>query len=80
MGLDATVYCNCYEMGWVTQFPQPDSIYIDESGEVFMKWNLPGADFHAFDQWREHACEHERGQLVSRRIGNIARVGVCAVF
>jgi hypothetical protein len=35
----------------------------------------PGADIFAYDQWREHGCEHVRGKLISYRIGNVALVG-----
>ena len=34
MGLNASVFCNCYETGRMTRPPQPDFVYLDEMGEV----------------------------------------------
>jgi hypothetical protein len=77
MGLDARVFCNCYEKGVIRQPPpQPELVSVDESGDIFINTDNPEADFLACDTWREHACEHDQGQLVSHRIGNIALVAV----
>ncbi len=76
MGLDATVYCDCYAKGQIRRPPpQPELVYIDENGQVSLKWDQPGADQSAFYDWLENACEHgPMGELVSHHIGNIARV------
>ena len=78
MGLDAAVYCDCYEAGKVRNPPpQPELVYVDENGQVSFKWDAPGADQFAFYDWLRNACEHSpmSQQLVSHRLGNIARVG-----
>jgi hypothetical protein len=77
MSLDATVYCDCYEKGRVRRPPpQPELVYVDENGQVTLKWDAPGADQFAFYGWLKEACEHgPMGEMVSHRIGNIARVG-----
>ena len=78
MGLNACVYCNCYEIGNVkTPPPQPDLVYVDPtSGEVLLRWKEKGADQNRFFEWLSSACEHgPSGHLVSHRLGNIARIG-----
>jgi hypothetical protein len=75
VGLDATVYCDCFERGRLRSPPPPGcTLSVDESGRL-----LCGSDDLdtqlAFDQWQLHrACEHEDGRLVEHRIGNIALV------
>jgi hypothetical protein len=76
VGLDATVYCECYEKGRLNHLPpKPDLLYVDLTGQVVIRLEAPGADIFAFDQWRAHACEHPNGGFVSCRLGNIAVVG-----
>jgi hypothetical protein len=75
MGLDAAVYCDCFERGRLKSPPPPGcTLSVDESGLLL----CGSADVDteiAFDQWRfDQACEHERGLLVQYRIGNIALV------
>src|SRR5215471_14738045 len=72
MGLNASVFCNCYEKASVRMPPpQPDLVYVDEHGQVCLKWNTPGADQFGFYAWLMDACEHgPHGELVSRRLGN----------
>jgi hypothetical protein len=49
MGLDAVVYCDCYERGRVRgPPPQPESVYVDANGQVCLQWEAPGADQNAF--------------------------------
>jgi hypothetical protein len=75
MGLDAAVYCDCFEMGRLQEPPPPGcQLQLAEDGSL-----LCGSDdLHvqlAFDQWRyDRACTHEDGVLVHHRIGNIALV------
>ena len=77
MGLDACVYCDCYEKGLMrTAPPQPELVYVDENGQVSLKWEIPGADQHAFYSWLEEACDHgPLGEIVSHRLGNISGIG-----
>lgn len=77
MGLDATVYCDCYERGKVQKPPpQPEYVYVEPSGQVSFKWDAPDADQFQFYDWLAEACEHgPLGQFVSYRLGNIALIG-----
>ena len=78
MGLDACVFCDCYEVGKVkARPPQPDLVYIDPAtGQVSLRWEQPGADQRRFIDWLGSACEHgPEGQLVSHRLGNVALIG-----
>jgi len=78
MALDACVYCNCYEAGKTkSPPPQPNLVYVDpDTGEVALRSEAEGADEPRFHEWLSSACEHRPlGQLVSHRLGNIARIG-----
>ena len=78
MGLDASVFCNCYELGGVrTPPPQPELTYInEETGQISLRWDEPGADQHRFYDWLASACQHgPLGQLVRHHLGNIPRIG-----
>lgn len=75
MGLDAVVYCDCFEKGRLRELPPPGchlAIARDGSlscGSEELEIQL------AFDQWQvDRACEHELGVLLHKRIGNIALV------
>jgi len=77
MGLDACVFCNCYETGKVkAPPPQPELVYVDPTtGQVSLQWEKTGADQHLFDDWLASACAHgPLGELVSHRLGNIALI------
>lgn len=77
MGLDACVFCNCYETGKVeVPPPQPELVYIDPTtGQVSLRSEESGADQYAFFDWLASACEHgPLGELVAHRLGNIALV------
>jgi hypothetical protein len=77
MGLDACVYCDCYEQGRRTPPPQPKLVYVDACGQVSLHWDAPGADQFGFYTWLETSCPHgPLGWLVLHRIGNIALVGL----
>jgi hypothetical protein len=75
MGLDAVVYCDCFERGRLREPPPPGChLSVASDGSV-----LCGSDDLevqlAFDQWQLlRACAHELGVLMHRRIGNIALV------
>jgi len=75
MGLDATVYCNCFEEGRLRTPPLSEwKVYVCEDGCL----NSGAKDIKlqmAFDAWYlEKACEHENGILVHHRIGNISLI------
>ena len=74
MGLDAYVYCDCFEQNRLHSAPNQqwqvsvadDGSRITESDEL--------EDQLAFDQWNTSACDHEDGIRMSERIGNISLV------
>lgn len=77
MGLDATVYCNCFETGKIKE-PPPESalVFVADDGSLDSKSEELDT-LLAFDQWlRSRACAHQDGILVSHHIGNIALVGL----
>lgn len=75
MGLDAVVYCDCFELGRLKESPPPGCrLAVARDGSL-----LCGSDDLqvqlAFDEWHfDRACEHENGILVHHYIGNIALV------
>jgi len=77
MGLDAVVYCDCFEKGTIRRPPpQPDLVYVDGNGQVCLRWDAPGADQNAFFDWLHSACDHgPQCELVSHRLGNASRIG-----
>ena len=76
MGLDAKVYCNCFETAAVKEQPPCSSVFVSDDGSL----DCRSADLNtlrAFDQWLWHrACEHSSGILLHHRIGNLAQVGL----
>ena len=77
MGLDATVYCNCFETGKLKELPPYiDLIRVADDGSLDCK----SEDLELlleFDQWLlRRACQHENGVLLHHRIGNIALIGL----
>ncbi len=76
MGLDATVYCDCFECGRLRTPPLPQwNVYVDSSGARFSRTENLDKDL-ACDQWNTTACEHKNGVLLHRYLGNITRVGL----
>jgi hypothetical protein len=75
MGLDAVVYCDCFETCRLQEPPPPGcQLGLAEDGSLLCGSNELHVQL-AFDQWRyERACTHENGVLVHHRIGNIALV------
>jgi hypothetical protein len=75
MGLDALVYCDCFEKAHLREPPPPGcTLALASDGSL-----LCGSDAlevqMAFDRWRyERACTHEDGVLVHHHIGNAALV------
>jgi hypothetical protein len=75
MGLDATVYCNCYETGRLRTPPPPSaSVYVYEDGSLACG-NVEAEK--EFDEWLENgACEHKGGVAIGHYLGNLTRVGL----
>ncbi len=76
MGLDATVYCTCFRDGNLkTPPPAHIDVYVEDDGSL----NCRNTDLETqieFDAWCfAQACDHENGNLVGHRIGNISLVG-----
>ena len=78
VGLDATVYCDCFEKGTIRMPPpQPELVYVELSGQVSLRWEEPQADQRGFYDWLAGCCEHgPMGELVSHRLGNFALIGI----
>ncbi|XAM00325.1 hypothetical protein OT109_02835 [Phycisphaeraceae bacterium D3-23] len=77
MGLDACVYCDCFERGLIREAPPTDTeVQVASDGSL-----LCGSDRLetqlAFDRWLYtcRMCKHAGGVLLHHRIGNIALVG-----
>jgi hypothetical protein len=76
MGLDATVYCDCYEAGRLSSQPDPAwEIYVDTSGRRECRATEMDV-LVAFEDWHRTACSHSGGMLVHEYLGNIARIGL----
>lgn len=75
MGLDARVYCNCFETGKLKEIPSYiDEVFVESYGCLNTKRKDLEFLFE-FDQWTyNRACGHENGVLIHHRIGNITRV------
>jgi hypothetical protein len=75
MGLDATVYCDCFEKGHLKEFPLCSNASVSADGSL----ECASEDLDvllAFDQWlRDDACSHPEGILLHHRIGNLTDVG-----
>jgi hypothetical protein len=77
MGLDATVYCDCFERDRLRTRPQPEwGVHVDETGARAAATNDLD-QLIAFDAWNgRDACVHEDGVLLHHWLGNIALVGL----
>ena len=75
MGLDATVYCNCYKTGQVkNQPPYQELVEIDVSGAVYIVTDNNDKYFE-FEDWKRSACIHEKMVFLHHRLGNIGAIG-----
>jgi hypothetical protein len=77
MGLDACVYCDCYEKGRLATAP-PDGVLLRIAPDGALECDSEGISANrAFDQWQAYsACRHERGILLHHRLGNIWHVAL----
>ncbi|MFT3766297.1 MAG: hypothetical protein QM820_12420 [Minicystis sp.] len=77
MGLDASVYCACFETGRLRSPPPAGvEVYVCEDGSLDCRGGDQRSDL-AFDAWLfSKACDHENGTLLHHRIGNIALVSL----
>lgn len=77
MGLDAAVYCDCFERGMLKEPPPcPELVATDPSGRLDCR-SENEETLLSFDEWLLHrACEHENGVLRDHYIGNMTLVGL----
>jgi hypothetical protein len=78
MGLDAVVYCNCYETGKLREPPpRPELVSVEPNGMLVCKDGGDDALWFQLQNWiHSRACEHPDGELIRERIGNIAQVAL----
>lgn len=79
MGLDAVVYCDCYEKGRLLEPPPAGSVLSVEPNGALGRAETGGTLESAleWDCWYEsRACEHQGGILIEHRLGNIALIGL----
>jgi hypothetical protein len=79
MGLDACVYCDCYEKGRLRTLPLDGvSLYVTPYGALECDSKHMSIDaVLAFDQWQAFsACEHEESVLLHHYLGNISLVAL----
>lgn len=71
MGLDALVFCNCFERGKLLEPPpHPKLVFVSENGGLDCKSKDPRI-LETFDNWlATRACKHEEGVVAGCFIGN----------
>lgn len=79
MGLDACVYCDCYEKGRLLT-PPPEGMSLKIGPDGGLERQIPGDSLEldlAFDEWRNfHACGHQGGVFIHHRLGNMGLVAL----
>ena len=74
MGLDAVVYCDCFEKGKLRSEPNLEwKVVVSPDGSLDSDAKEPRV-LAEFDRWVVGACPHEDGILIHHRIGNVARI------
>ena len=75
MGLNARVYCDCYERGLLRQSPpQPELIFVDSDGSLFCSNDQIELRLE-FDDWlTKNTCAHEDRVSTHHYLGNIVHV------
>ena len=79
MGLDAFIFCDCYEKGRLLEHPPSGlSLRVEPDGSVGREQDDGTLESDiAWDMWREQrACEHSGGVLLHHRLGNIGLIGL----
>jgi len=79
MGLDAFVFCDCYEQGRLRE-PPPDgvSLCVQPNGSLGREHDDGSFESGlAWDDWRkQRACEHSGGVLFHHHLGNVSLIGL----
>ncbi|MDO3687244.1 hypothetical protein [Micromonospora sp. C28ISP2-4] len=75
MGLDAFVYCRCWQDGLTTPCPV-EPVGIDEEGYLALlrPWEGNKAAHRTFDAWKAEACPHKAMEQASEHVSNWAGV------
>ncbi len=74
MGLDAVVFCDCHEKGRLRRPPpHPKALCMRPNGSLDCRSEDP-AVLDAFDEWRQHACQHEDGMIAGACLGNMVGI------
>ncbi len=74
MGLDVTVYCDCFETRNLKEPAPCQNVFVSADGSLECR-SEDLDELLAFDQWLLHrACAHPDGILLNHRIGNLAQV------
>jgi hypothetical protein len=75
MGLDAFVFCNCFETGQIKVEPNPEwGVIVTDDGQIECSSHDLDAQ-QAFEEWRmNEACQHKDCILLGHSIGNISWV------
>jgi hypothetical protein len=75
MGLDALVYCDCFERKLLRVPPRFEwELYVGDDGGRETRSSDPAIQ-NAVWAWSQDACEHDGGILVHHYLGNVARIG-----
>jgi len=74
MGLDAVVFCDCYEKGRIKRIPPwLKSVCVLSNGSLEPRSDDPDV-LQRFDAWRAHACRHEEGMIAGDYLGNAGSI------
>lgn len=78
MGLDASVFCECFEKGRLSNAPPPGvTLTVEPDGSLSYGRNSLSLESQLeFDRWHHSACEHPSGLLLHHRLGNISLIGM----
>jgi hypothetical protein len=74
MGLDAFVFCSCYEKGRLKRPPpHPELVHVLPNGDLDCRTE-DDKILQRFDHWREKACSHASGMVAGCWLGNAAHI------
>lgn len=78
MGLDASVFCDCFEKGRLINAPPTGvALTVEPDGSLWYRGSSLSLESQfEFDRWRHSACKHPGGVLLHHRLGNISLIGM----
>jgi hypothetical protein len=75
LGLDAVVYCDCFEKGRLQELPPSGcNVSVSDDGSLLCGSDELQIQMRFDDWWYNRACSHQDGILLHQRIGNVALV------